>query len=1643
MPASDPLCAVIAERYELIRELGRGGMSTVYLAEDRQLGQKCALKVLHHGAGANRELLRAEFAAMLRMRHPAIVEVFDFGVSGDGSAYFTMEAVQGTDFGVFAAAAMSEIGVASRFCEGPLGSIMADLLGALECIHRQGFLHADLKPSNVLVTTSGNGITTRPRAKLVDFGLLTSPRRFPPGEARGTLRYMAPEMLASEFVDQRADLFSLGVILFEALSGRHPFRGEDLAEMSATGAERPAAPKELPETVPAALGAIVRRLLEPVVALRYLSAAEALEDLVACGAGVSPETANEVYQDSDASWPLRATRFCGREWELGQIQHAIGKATARAGAVIVVHGQSGAGKSRLIAELKHRLELTEAEVVELPRHLSRSIGTQGDAANLRSAEPGAEPLEATGSSDLLEAEAAAMAPAAPAGPSNANAASITIARHRAQAVLAAAILPKRAAVTLLLDDVDLLTADDLETLRYLTSLAVCEGHSLVLASRVMPQGAVESAEETVPAGVSSFLEYALSLDTALALPLEGLTPAEVDRYLAVTLGHVNAPEQLAHLVHGRTQGIPALIEELLDSARRLGAVRRRGGRWEWDPDRPALAELVLPETALDMLRLRLRRLPPGELQILGRITVLGTDFDRGAAHALSGVEPATTEEAIRRAAAFGLVLPADEKAEAGGEMRFASPEVASLLGESLLPAERSLAHQRALEWIASQPQLQDSQWRCARHLYELGRVVEAVSAGLAAAAYSEASGAPREAVKRYQWAEEAAREGGLELGDGPRNIRERLARVAMACGDFETAERAGREALAALPRADVDRREEMHGLLAQALQCQGRARDALAEVEQGLAIAGAETRGRLELLIRSGRLAWSMGNTDDAVVTLRAALAMAERRHSARHQALARISMGDALAQAGRSGEARDCFAAALGVAELVRAPDLRAAAELGLGNCAIDTGCPADARHHYTAALEAAGLSGDDALIARCRNSLGRTLAVFGDWPGAREQWLEVGRLTTLLGNDQQSVYVLHNLASLDKLSGAFDTARRQCRRALEIARRAGLEVLLPHLEENLADIELAAGDAARGVPLMQACLTRAVAACEWDRAMAALRALIDCGVRVGSRAELAELHNRAESIIAKHSGADFSELPELLRALSEADAILGAPESALARIEQLRSPQPSGVADPLVLARLDAAEARARAGLGQFEAALERIQAAVSSFASLGARPDLARAQKLLAELDAARDSRRQRGRHLDILLSVAQDVGALQDLDTLLDRIMDKVFAVTGAQRGFLLLFREDGSLECRVGRNLEERLPNLNEIRFSRSLVTEVASSMRPVSYTNILEHEAFATQESVIALGLRSAMCVPMTTKGKKIGVIYVDSQRVANRFSKEDLELLAALGLQAAIAIENARLYADQERKTELLGYLAHELRTPMSSILLYAHLVRREAGDNTIVDGYLNKIDEQVNRSDGLIRHILDLARAEAGKLPLVMGKVDIAVVIDAVMDSVRGLAEAKDIAVAVDIPREVPALRGDADRLVQVLTNLMVNAIKFAPRGSEVAIMARSEHRHAGSAGRERSIADLLMEGVAAQPQHFVRVSVSDSGPGIPVEQQELIFRKFEKGRQSKELAREGAGLGLSIAKEIVRLHSGRIGVTSAPGAGTTFFFTVPASE
>ncbi|MCP4129659.1 MAG: AAA family ATPase [bacterium] len=396
----------------------------------------------------------------------------------------------------------------------------------------------------------------------------------------------------------------------------------------------------------------------------------------------------------------------------------------------------------------------------------------------------------------------------------------------------------------------------------------------------------------------------------------------------------------------------------------------------------------------------------------------------------------------------------------------------------------------------------------------------------------------------------------------------------------------------------------------------------------------------------------------------------------------------------------------------------------------------------------------------------------------------------------------------------------------------------------------------------------------------------------------------------------------------------------------------------------------------------------------------------------------------------------------LSKLLAKLMSISIENAGAEKAYLLL-KENNELFVKAeGKTMNEEVSVLESISMEShgelpvSIINYVVRMQETLLLNDAAGESIFITDPFVLENKPKSILCIPIIHRGELTGILYLKNDLSTGAFTPERQKVLQVIANQAAISIENARLYKDMEEnnkrlqeldtlKDEFLANTSHELKTPLNGIIGLADSMigTEKDAEPKIARDNLSLIVSSGKRLSNLINDILDFSKLRNNDIRLNVKAVDIRSLVDVVLELSTPLLGGKNLKLVNAIDPEMPPAKADENRIEQVLFNIVGNAIKFTESGT-ITVKAAFERTGGGKAGE-------------------IKITVSDTGIGIPVEKQQGIFQSFEQADGSLSREYGGTGLGLSIVKQLVELHGGSIRVESKEGKGSDFIFTLPAGE
>ena len=681
----------VSGRYQVKRFLGEGGKKRVFIAHDISLDRDVAFALIKTEGhdDASRQRIAREVQTMGRLgAHPHIVTVYDIGEEA-GQPYIVMELLGGGDVdGVVSDAEEHKLGlddllrIAIETCEG------------LEFAHSHGIMHRDLKPGNVWLTENGT-------AKVGDFGLAVAvdrSRLTQAGVMVGTVGYMPPEQTMGGEVTPQSDLYSLGCMLYEMVTGRPPFVGdESVAIIGQHLNTPPVAPTWHRPDCPATLEALILKLLEKDPAKRPESAGAVRQALESAGQADSEPTHDSVLEQSAHTHaPVYSRVFVGREREVGQLQAALDASLSAQGGLMMVVGEPGIGKTAITEQLatyaalrggktlvghcyeEGSLSLPYLAFVETMRSYVLDRDPEGLKSDLGS---GAADVARIVSEIRDRVEGVEVSPTTEGEED----------RYRLlQAV--SSFLRNAASVQPLLIVLEDLHWADHGTLDLLLHVA-----RNLQGARLLIIGSYRDVEVDRAHPLSAALAELRRISSFDRVLLRGLSVQDVRRMVqALAQQQEEVRESFAQAVHRQTEGNPLFVQEVVRYVVEEGLVKREDGRYQ--PAGDTLPEMGIPEGRRDVIGKRLERLSPECNRVLATASVIGREFPLEALKVVSDVSEDELTAALEEAVHLGIL----QDQSRAGLLRFRFEHVffRQTLYEEIFTPRRLRLHQgvaRALE----------------------------------------------------------------------------------------------------------------------------------------------------------------------------------------------------------------------------------------------------------------------------------------------------------------------------------------------------------------------------------------------------------------------------------------------------------------------------------------------------------------------------------------------------------------------------------------------------------------------------------------------------------------------------------------------------------------------------------------------------------------------------------------------------------------------------------------------------------------------------------------------------------------------------------------------------------------------------------
>jgi signal transduction histidine kinase/tetratricopeptide (TPR) repeat protein len=1519
------------------------------------------------------------------------------------------------------------------------------MLAALAEAHRHGVLHRDVKPSNIIV--EGQPLE---RATLVDFGLARSERLDPSLRDLpvGTARYLSPEQsgLLNRPVEATSDLYSAGIVLFEALSGRPAFDGASVGEVLRQHlAARPKLRSGGVE-VPRALEELVGRLLQTDPSDRYQSAESALADLRALDEALSHGEAEPelVTGAHDQRRSLTEPSFVGRHEELAALERELARTREESGRLVMVEAESGGGKSRLIEEfsaraLQHHVWVLRGQAVDQAAQRPFQLFA-GVAATIATAAKERPELAETLRQRLVGQETALctvlpqLEPVLrPAPEQNLGPETFGESRGiRALTSLLGALGTHAEPALVLLDDCQ--WADEL-TLRALESWQQAGAQHGGRAMLV-----VSFRSEEVGAG-----HMLRRLKPSAHLRLATFGAAEVARMAESMAGAL--PPEATELVARLSEGNPFMASAVLHGLVEDGALVPGPEGWQVDPD--AMAHVRSSRQAASFLVRRLKRLPADSLRLLSVGAVLGKSFDLERVATLSGTHRDRVATALAEPRRRHMLWE-----DSRDRYTFVHDKLREALLGLMRPEELQELHRLAARAIADSPQADP--FELAYHFDAAGEYIQALPYALVAAERARQQFALATAELNYRIAERGAE--GADTSTRYR-IAAGLGDVLMLRGRYDESQ----QQLELAQHLAEDRVEQARtwARLGELAFKRGKGDEGNAALEKGLRLLGRWVPGSeatlglaavWEIAVQAGhtllpQLWLARRALDDSAEDMLAVHLYSRLAYSYWYQRgrmavlwahLREMNIAERYPPTPELAQAYSEHSPVATVLPWYQRAISYVDKSLAMRRRMGDVWGQGQSLHFYGLAMYCTGRF--EECIDRIREAV-RLLARTGDpWEVNNAHFQAVmalyrlGRLKEALASAQQ----LHQAAL------AIDD-RYAVRLSLEAWGKASggripRSLLEPELHNPSADPQSRAG-------VLMAEAIRQLNEGDTEGAVTTL----EQAERV-----VAQAHLRSE-FVAPVPAWLTTALRRRLEGLS-----VFAPkrrEELLAQARQVarrahgvartyRNNLPHALRERGLLAAMADQPSKARKWLNESLRQAEQLKMRYERAQTLLARGQVGREHGWPEAAEDLKTATRELQEMEQGLGEESLTPGAAPERPQTLS-LVDRFPRVLEAGRRIASALTREAVFEAVRQSMLELLRPEHCVVVDPADVLPEDVRAAEGVSRTAIaraLETGQPAVMgqgmpggvsESMEMIGVRSLLCAPLQVRGKTVACVCASHGQVGELFGEDEERLTGFITTLASVALENAegfermtalseergRLYREEQeavrRRDDFLSIAAHELKTPLTSLQLHLQgLMTRmrqttEALPPERVATKLESANLQTQRLGKLVNELLDISRVAQGQLLGKLEEVDLVTLVRSLVERSREALARAECPVDLRATGSVVG-RWDAMRLEQVVGNLITNAMKYGA-GKRIEITIERDATHA-------------------------RLQVRDRGIGIAPEDTERIFERFERAVSVRHYG--GFGIGLWLVREIVQALGGTVEVESTQGEGSTFTVTLPLS-
>ena len=1422
---------IIDSRYELIERIGEGGMGTVFKAKDLDANSIIAIKFIHFNRKDVDAIKRfqREYQTLTKLRHENIVTVFDINVTSDGEYYITMEFVNGKTL-------RDLLDEQTRIDEDALINIFIQVASGLSYAHENNIIHCDVKPENIIIDAMHN-------VKIMDFGLAEDLKLKTNEKSRikGTIAYMSPEQAKGDNIDLRSDLYSLGVVMYEAFSGYYPFMVNDsYSIIQAHQEERNIIKKDFSH-LSEKIANIVIHLLEREPFKRYPSAEFLKNDLFkSIGKTTEKYNKQKMY--------IFSSEMVGRESEFEQLNHNLNLVRSGQGKTIFIHGESGIGKTRLIQELIKYGRNRKVQAFRANCEENNRIPYNIFANCLKQSVPGFDISQSIDKSEIelfkdIGKDIVKLIPEFSDSPffkkgeiselrnviTDQNSFFDSILKY-------IEYLANKSPIILFLDDLEWIDEDSLTLLEYLSRNI---SNKRILICCAYRDDEIEKQDKTIILEKikSLYSEHLISL-----IKLDYLRLGAIKSLIEQILGEMkNAGEEFYQKIMEETSGNPLYIENLIQDLVDDGNIYYDDNNW------------ILSSTDLSKINLsngkfsgvidKIDNLNDLEKDIIFKASALGENIDCEVLQSTVDIED---EE-------FSLILKNLEKErliiEDGLNYRFYHRKIKEILYDTLSDENKKKYHLDIAKLLTKKDNY-DDYYNIAYHFYKAENNLDTII-------YAEK--AFIQARKKYQhhivkncleWILELSNIiSWKEIEDNSQltqySVVRELSDIYETTGEHKALIELVDKTLGKNP--DFNQHENSKLLIRKAhnLKLIGqndKALEILFELKSKLQNSDS-THITAHCYQELGASLLDKQKIDEALELFLAAKEIYESDNNKKHIGNILLDIGNVywLKQDFDGSNKQNKEA----LENLIQTDDL-----IGIGTAYNRIGNVCIMKTEYKKAFENYEKAYDyfdkvsaDLEKAKLNNNFGIIYSRLGDVEKSAHYTKKAYNLFQKANQLYALSQVSTNLAAFCLEGYYFDKVEEYVNKAEEILIRINQRHLLKTVYSIRGDLHLYKKQFDKAILQYQLSLENidinkdveiyTVARLKLALIYSKLNRIEE------SNKEMTKVEEYRASIIDKNDylkGFYYSILSEILCKQKESNLDENEIDDLNKRINETfkTSYECFKNADIVQMNNVAVNYGKFLKEIGEIEEAKQYIQDARSFFIRNNMNLRVQEINQILDEFIDSEKSERdkylselhkdinklddelikeriyyitfeinrlvKKVRELNQLLEVNKTIGSVLSINDLLNLVIDKIIEVTRGERGFVLLKEKNHKsnktqLVFKAGRNNNmENLTN-KDFKISNSVIKKILIEKKPVLVEDTLENEYFSKRKSIIDLDIKAIMGLPLFDNDKVIGVIYIDNILFKRNLFNENLDLVQGLTNQAIISIQNARMFDDINRK--------------------------------------------------------------------------------------------------------------------------------------------------------------------------------------------------------------------------------------------------------